>query len=138
MTKSHAYSGSPYELEYGFSRAIRVGNRIEVAGTAPIPPSGRQVADSAYEQMRRCGEIMLEAIAELGGSAGDVTRTRMFIINTDDADDIGRAHQELFGEAMPVATMVVVASLLDPSWKVEAEAVAIVGTTSQLPPNAEN
>ena len=137
MTKTHAYSGSPYELEYGFSRAIRVDNRIEVAGTAPIPPSGRPVADSAYEQMLRCGEIMLEAITELGGSAGDVTRTRMFITNPDDADDIGRAHKELFGEAMPVATMVVVASLLDRSWKVETEAVAIVAANSQLPPTAE-
>ena len=69
---------------------------------------------------------MLAAIDELGGSAIDVVRTRMFITNPADADEVGRAHKTLFGDASPAATMVVVSALLDPSWKVETEAVAIL------------
>ena len=126
MPKTHAFSGSPYEPAYGFCRAVRVGERIEVAGTAPIPAEGEPTADSAFDQMLRCGEIMMAAIDELGGSAIDVVRTRMFITNPADADEIGRAHKELFGDAPPASTMVVVAALLDPLWKVEAEAVAIL------------
>ncbi len=126
MPKTHAFSGSPYEPAYGFCRAVRLADRIEVAGTAPIPAEGEPTADSAFDQMLRCGEIMLAAIEELGGTANDVVRTRMFITNPTDADEIGRAHKELFGDAPPASTMVVVAALLDPSWKVETEAVAIL------------
>ena len=131
MPRSHSHSTSPFEPVFGFSRAIRVGNRIDVAGTAPIPPEGEPTAATAHDQMLRCGEIMLAAIAELGGAAGDVIRTRMYITDPSDANAIGLAHKELFGEASPVATMVVVAALLDPSWKVEAEAVAVVGGSSE-------
>jgi enamine deaminase RidA (YjgF/YER057c/UK114 family) len=81
--------------------------------------------------MLRCGEIMLAAIAELGGAAEDVIRTRMYITDPADADAIGLAHKELFGDASPASTMVVVAALLDPAWKVETEAVAIVGGSSE-------
>ena len=126
MPKTHAFSGSPYEPAYGFCRAVRLGDRIEVAGTAPIPAEGEPTANSAFDQMLRCGEIMLAAIEELGGTAKDVIRTRMFITSPADADEIGRAHKELFGDASPAATMVVVAALLDPAWKVETEAVAIL------------
>lgn len=126
--RSRSYSGSPFEPAYGFCRAIRTEDRIEVAGTAPIPPEGGSVAETAYGQMLRCGEIMLEAIAELGGRPQDVVRTRMYITNSADSDEIGRAHKELFVEATPASTMVVVASLLDPSWKVETEASAVLET----------
>jgi len=126
MTKSYARSGSPYEEEYGFSRGVRIGNRVEIAGTAPIPPEGEPVAVTAYEQMLRCGEIATTALTELGASPADVVRTRMFITDAADADDIGRAHREVFGEAAPAATMVVVAALLDPAWKVEIEVEAEV------------
>jgi enamine deaminase RidA (YjgF/YER057c/UK114 family) len=119
-------SGSPYEDQYGFARALRVGNRVEVAGTAPIPPAGDPVAPTAYEQMVRCGAIATSALAELGASPGDVVRTRMFIVDAGDADDIGRAHAEVFGVARPVATMVVVGGLLDPAWKVEIEVEAVI------------
>ncbi len=118
-------SGSPYEQRYGFVRARRVGDRVLVAGTAPIPPSGQEVAPSAYDQMIRCGRIAIEALAELGAAPRDVVRTRMFIIDPADADEVGRAHAELFGTAAPVATMVVVAALLDPAWKVELEVEAV-------------
>jgi enamine deaminase RidA (YjgF/YER057c/UK114 family) len=123
--RTRVRSGSPYEDMYGFSRGLRRGSRVEIAGTAPIPPPGENVAKSAYEQMLRCGEIAIEALEELGASVDDVVRTRMFITDAADADEIGRAHGELFGGAEPVATMVVVAALIDPAWKVELEIEAL-------------
>lgn len=117
-------SGSPYENSFGFSRAVMAGNRIEIAGTAPIAPPGEAVAAGAFEQMLRCGEIAIAALAELGASPDDVVRTRMYIVDAGDGDEIGRAHRELFGSAAPAATMVVVAALLDPAWKVELEVEA--------------
>ena len=125
MSRRQVESGSPYEKLYGFSRGLRRGSRVEVAGTAPIPPPGERVAASAYEQMLRCGEIAVRALEQLGSSADEVVRTRMFITDAADADEIGRAHGELFGVARPVATMVVVAGLLDPAWKVELEVEAV-------------
>ena len=122
----HHHSASPYEAQVGFARAIRVGDVVHVAGTAPIVPEGRSTAPAAFDQMMRCGEIMIAAIEDLGGHVEDIIRTRMYITDPTDADEIGRAHRELFGVASPAATMIVVASLLDPSWKVETEAVAIV------------
>lgn len=118
-------SASPYEVRYGFCRARRIGDRILVAGTAPILEDGISTPTTAYEQMLRCGTIILEAVASLGGGTNDVVRTRMFIVDPGDADEVGRAHGEIFDE--PVATMVVVAQLLDPSWRVEAEAEAVSG-----------
>jgi enamine deaminase RidA (YjgF/YER057c/UK114 family) len=119
-------SGSPYEERYGFARGRRIGNRVEIAGTAPVPPVGEEIAASAYDQMLRCGQIALSALYDLGAEASDVVRTRVFICDATDADEIGRAHRELFGAHPPVATMVVVAGLLDPAWKVEIEVEAIV------------
>ena len=119
-------SGSPYEQRYGFVRARRVGDRVLVAGTAPIPPPGEDVAPTAHAQMLRCGRIVVEALAEFGIGPEQIVRTRMFITDPADADDVGRAHREVFGAAAPVATMVVVAALLDPAWKVELEAEAVV------------
>ncbi len=126
MERRTARSGSPYEEAYGFSRAVRVGERVLVAGTAPIPPPGGQLADTAYGQMFRCGEIAADALAELGAGLADVVRTRMFVVDAADADEVGRAHRDVFGAAAPAATMVVVATLLDPAWKVELEVEAIV------------
>jgi enamine deaminase RidA (YjgF/YER057c/UK114 family) len=126
VTRPTARSASPFEARYGFSRAVRVGERVIVAGTAPVPPEGEDVATGAYAQMLRCGEIALAAMAELGAGAGDVVRTRMFVVDSADADEVGRAHAELFGHAAPAATMVVVAGLLDPSWLVEVEVEAVV------------
>jgi enamine deaminase RidA (YjgF/YER057c/UK114 family) len=119
-------SGSPYEALYGFSRAVRVGGRVLVSGTAPIPPPGEEVAAGAHAQMLRCGEIALAALAEAGGTLEDVVRTRMFIVDPADADEVGRAHADVFGPVRPAATMVVVAALLDPAWRVEIEIEAVV------------
>ncbi len=125
MTRMQVESGSPYEKLYGFSRGLRRGRRVEIAGTAPIPDPGQEVAATAYEQMLRCGQIVVKALQQLGSSPDEVVRTRMFITDPADADAVGRAHGELFGDARPVATMVVVAALLDPAWKVELEVEAL-------------
>lgn len=133
--RSHEYAGvmqrinsaSPFEERYGFSRAIRTGDLIRVAGTAPITQDGSETPPSAFDQMLLCGTIALSAIAELGGTADGVVRTRMYITDASESDEVGRAHRELFGSAAPPATMVVVAGLLDPAWKVEIEVEAIVG-----------
>lgn len=126
VERTRARSGSPYEDRYGFARAIRVGNRVLVAGTAPIPAAGEPLAVNAHDQMLRCGDIVREALVALGGSMAEVVRTRMYIVDPDDADAVGEAHAELFGSARPVATMVVVAALLDPAWRVEIEVEAVV------------
>ena len=118
-------SGSPYEPTIGFCRALRVGDRLLVAGTAPIWPDGSCDPDPRV-QARRCIEIILEAMRQLGGEARHVVRTRMFLTDASYADAVGAAHGEVFAEVRPVATMVVVAGLLDPRWKVEIEAEAIV------------
>jgi enamine deaminase RidA (YjgF/YER057c/UK114 family) len=125
MSRTYARSGSPYEDRYGFSRAVRVGDRVIVAGTAPIPAQGEQLAATAYEQMLRCGAITIAALAQLGAEPRHVVRTRMFLTDPTDADEVGRAHREVFGEATPAATMVV-GALIDPAWKIELEVEAIV------------
>lgn len=116
-------SGSPYEPRIGFSRAVRAGNRVLVAGTAPIWPDGACDPDPEV-QARRCFEIILAALAELGAGPEHVVRTRMFLTDARHAEAVGRAHGAVFHEVRPVATMVVVAALLDPRWVVEIEAEA--------------
>jgi enamine deaminase RidA (YjgF/YER057c/UK114 family) len=116
---------SPFEARFGFSRAIRVGERVLVSGTAPIWPDGSCDPDAGV-QARRCFEIIHEALREAGADRADVVRTRMFIVDPADAEAVGMAHLEAFRDAAPTASMVVVASLLDPRWKVEIEAEAIV------------
>jgi len=119
-------SGSPYEPEIGFSRAIVAGRHVPVSGTAAIPPEGEPVAASAYEQARRCLEIVVAALAEAGAGPEHVVRTRTYLVDVDDWRDVGRALGEIFGDVRPASTMVAVAGLLDPAWKVELEADAIL------------
>ncbi|HEX3334361.1 MAG TPA: RidA family protein [Acidimicrobiales bacterium] len=118
-------SGSPFEPTIGFSRAVRVGDRVVVSGTGPVVPGGT-CPDDAGEQARRCFEIIEGALAEAGASLRDVVRTRMYITSREDADAVGAVHGERLGAVRPAATMVVVAELLDPAWKVEIEAEAVV------------
>ena len=132
MENRRVRSGSPYEAAYGFSRAVRVADRVLVAGPAPIPAPGEDLPPDAYGQMRRCAQIILAALADAGASAADVVRTRMFITDPADADDVGRAHREAFGAAAPAATMVVVGALIDPAWRVEAEAEAVVAPSGPI------
>ena len=118
-------SGSPFEPTIGFSRAVRVGERVVVSGTGPVLPGGGS-PEGAGAQTRRCFEIIEVALAEAGASLDDVVRTRMYITSAGDADAVGAVHGELLGHVRPAATMVVVAGLLDPAWKVEIEAEAVL------------
>jgi enamine deaminase RidA (YjgF/YER057c/UK114 family) len=120
-------SGSPYETPIGFSRAVRVGERVLVAGTAPVWPDG-SVDPDPERQAERCLEIILLALQEAGAGAGDVVRTRSYLAAAGDWEAVARAHGRAFGAVRPASTMVVVAALLDPRWKVEMEAEAIIGS----------
>ncbi|MDH3814308.1 MAG: RidA family protein [Acidobacteriota bacterium] len=124
LTADRVRSASAYESLVGFARAVRRGSRIVVSGTAPLGPDGETVVGDAYDQARRCYEIILEAIEALGGDIEDVVRTRIFVTDAADWENIGRAHGEFFRDVYPAATLVVVKGLLDPRWKVEIEAEA--------------
>jgi enamine deaminase RidA (YjgF/YER057c/UK114 family) len=119
-------SESPFEARIGFSRAVRVGDRVVVSGTAPVWPDGSCPPDVGT-QARRCLEIILTALAEAGGRQEDVVRTRTYLVSADDAGEVGAVHAEVFGSVRPAASMIVVAALLDPRWRVEIEAEAVVG-----------
>jgi enamine deaminase RidA (YjgF/YER057c/UK114 family) len=118
-------SGSPFEETIGFSRAVRAGDRVLVSGTAPVYPDGTCPED-AGAQARRCLEIISTALEEAGSGLSDVVRTRTFLTSATDAGPVGVAHREAFGDVRPASTMVVVAALLDPRWKVEIEAEAVI------------
>jgi enamine deaminase RidA (YjgF/YER057c/UK114 family) len=125
MNRQRVSSGSPFEAAIGFSRAVRVGRHVFVSGTAPVWPDGSCDPDPGV-QARRCLEIILAALAEAGATPADVVRTRTFLTDTADAGVVGTAHGEVFGDARPASTMVVVSALLDPRWKVEIEADALL------------
>jgi enamine deaminase RidA (YjgF/YER057c/UK114 family) len=116
-------SGSPFEATIGFSRAVLVGDRVLVSGTGPRFPDG-SCPESAGAQAERCFEIIRRALEEAGSGIEEVVRTRMFVTSASDAEEVGAAHAKVFGEIRPAATMVVIAGLLDPRWKVEIEAEA--------------
>ncbi len=125
VQRTHVASGSPYEPTIGFCRALRVGDRVLVSGTAPVWPDGSCDPDPEA-QARRCFEIILAALAEAGAGPEQVVRTRMYLTDAADWEAVGRAHGEVFGTVRPAATMVVVAGLLDPRWRVEIEAEALL------------
>jgi len=118
-------SGSSYEPVIGFSRAVRVGDRVLVSGTAPIWPDGSCDPDPEA-QAAHCLEIILAALAEAGAGPEHVVRTRMYLVDPADWEAVGRAHGAVFDDVRPAATMVVVAALLDPRWRVEMEAEALL------------
>jgi enamine deaminase RidA (YjgF/YER057c/UK114 family) len=119
-------SGSPFESTIGFSRAVRVGDRVLVSGTAPVWPDGSCDPDPGV-QADRCLAIIAAALAEAGAAMTDVVRTRMLLVDAADADAVSAAHARALGDVRPAATMVVVAALLDPRWRVEIEAEAVIG-----------
>ena len=118
-------SGSPFEPVIGYSRAVRVGDRVLVAGTAPIWPDGSCDPDPEA-QAARCLAIILAALTEAGAGPEHVVRTRMYLLDPGDWEAVGRAHGAVFADVRPVSTMVVVAGLLDPRWRVEIEAEALL------------
>ena len=118
---------SPYEPVIGFSRAVRVGQTVYVSGTGPI---GAEPTDAAT-QTRHTLEIIRTSLEKAGAKLEDVVRTRMYLTHVEDWEAIGKAHGEFFGTIRPAATMVVVAGLLNPSWRVEIEADAVVHSAPQ-------
>jgi enamine deaminase RidA (YjgF/YER057c/UK114 family) len=118
-------SGAAFEDRVGYSRAVRVGPHVWVSGTAPIMTHDADPPGDAYEQARRCIEIIAYALGEAGATLEDVVRTRIYVTDEASMDAVGRAHHEAFGRARP-ATTGVVTGLLDARWLVEIEAEAYV------------
>ncbi len=119
-------SGSPFEPTIGFSRAVRDGRHVFVAGTCAVMPGGGEPPRDAYGQAKRCLEIIVAALAEAGAEPEHVVRTRAFLLDARDWEAVGRAHGEVFRDVRPASTMLVVSALLDPRWVVEIEADALL------------
>jgi len=119
-------SGSPYEPIVGLSRAVRIGNIIAVAGTAPLGPDGKTVGvGDAAVQARRCFEISRLALEQLGANLSDVIRTRILLTRIEDWKAVAQVHGEFFREIRPVNTIMQVARFIDPEWLIETEVDAV-------------
>ena len=126
--RQRVFSGASWEKQVSYCRAVRVGDRIYVSGTAPVDGQGGVFAPGdAYAQTRRCFEIMDRALGDLGSGFPDVVRTRMYVTDISRWAEFGRAHREFFAEHPPATTMVEVRSLLHPEMLIEVEAEAICG-----------
>lgn len=133
MSKSiqRVSSGAPWEAQFGYCRAVRVGDMIAVSGTAAVDADGQIVGDGDPEaQARRCLEIIESALIECGATLADVVRTRVYVRSADDWQAVGRAHSAAFGDQRPATTLVEVSRLIDTSMLVEIEADAIVTNPS--------
>ncbi|MEM6642207.1 MAG: RidA family protein [Bacteroidota bacterium] len=117
-------SGSPWEDQVGYSRVVRIGNIIEVAGTAPLQSD--LSSSNAYLQAKSCLKIIQESLKKVGANLEDVVRTRMYVTDISRWKEYGKAHQEFFGDIKPVTSMVEVAALIDPKMLIEIEATAVV------------
>jgi enamine deaminase RidA (YjgF/YER057c/UK114 family) len=126
MDRSRVASGSPYGPVIGFSRAAVAGHHVAVAATAPIMPDGAEPPVDAYDQAKRCLEIIVAALEETGASASDVVRTRCYLVAAEDWREVGRAHGEVFADVRPASAMIVVTGFIDPRWRVEIEADAVL------------
>ena len=127
MIGTRAWTGSPYETQFGFARAAKVGNRIVVAGTGPVEDDGSTTPGDAAAQATRCCVLIARALEKLGARPEHVVRTRMLLTDLADQEAVGAVHARFFGTARPAATMAGVAWLCRPEWKVEIEAEAWLG-----------
>jgi enamine deaminase RidA (YjgF/YER057c/UK114 family) len=125
MERQHFTSGAAFERRVGYSRAVRIGDRVWVSGTAPIMPDDAEPPKGAYDQAKVCLGIIERALHEAGSSLDDVGRTRIYVTDASFIDDVGRAHGEAFAKARP-ATTGIVTQLLDSRWLVEIEAEAVI------------
>lgn len=126
MERRSVSSGNPMEQAVGYSRAVRVGDRVVVSGTCAVWPDGSVDPDPGV-QARRALAIIGEALAAAGAAVADVVRTRIYVVDAADFPAVAAAHREVFGDVRPACTGVVVQALLDPRWKVEIEAEAVTG-----------
>ena len=126
MTRRHTQSASPFESQFGYCRAVRVGNQIIVSGTAAIEPDGSVTDGDAGVQAARCLAIIESALVELGASLRDVVRTRIYLTDVSQYPLVGEAHRAAFGDVRPAATLVEVSALIDPAMLVEIEVDAII------------
>lgn len=129
MSRKTITTGSPWEPKVGYSRAVRIDNHIFVAGTTSTTPSGKLVGkDDAYAQTKQILRNVESALSAAGAAMTDVVRTRMYVTNIDNWEDIAKAHREVFGEILPAATMVEVSRLINPDMLIEIEVDALVST----------
>jgi enamine deaminase RidA (YjgF/YER057c/UK114 family) len=127
MSRRLIRSGSPLEPEIGFSRAVRVGPHIFIAGTAPIAEGGGVAAPGdVYGQTRRCLKIVAEALSEAGATLDHVARTRMMMVDISHWREAARAHGEFFQNVRPACTFVEVSRFIDPGWLIEIEVDAVI------------
>ena len=125
LTRMKISSGSPWEVKFGYSRAVRVGDQVFVGGTVGRNPDG-SVPTGPYAQARRALEIIGAALVEAGGSLDDVVRTRFFVTDFGDFEEIARAHREVFDEIRPATSMVQTSALIEPAYVLEVEADAVI------------
>jgi enamine deaminase RidA (YjgF/YER057c/UK114 family) len=126
LTRMKISSGSPWESAFGYSRAVRVGGQVFVGATVGRNPDG-SAATGPYAQARRALEIIATALVEAGGSLDDIVRTRIFVTDFGDFDEIARAHSEVFAEIRPATSMVQTSALIEPAYVLEIEADAVIG-----------
>lgn len=125
-SRKQVSSGSPYEPIVGFSRAVQIGNVIAVGGTGPLGPDGKTVPGGVAAQARRCFEIQIAALEQLGAGAGDIIRTRIMLTRIEDWKDVAQVHGEFFGAIRPASTIMQVTSFVEPDWLIETEMDAVV------------
>lgn len=127
MERRHVSSGTEWERQVGYSRAVRVGDRVEVSGTTATDADGALVGEGdPYRQTRQALSNVVSALERIDAGIEDVVRTRLYVANADDWEAVGRAHEELFGDVRPASTMIEVSGFVDPAMLVEIEAVAVV------------
>ncbi len=122
--RNNISSGAPWEDTVGYSRAVQIGNTIEISGSAPVK-NGQPVYGSAYEQAICCLEVIKETLNKCGATLEDVVRTRMYVTDISLWEEFGRAHGEYFKDINPATSMVEVRKLIDPKFLIEIEATAI-------------
>lgn len=138
MQKQQISSGSPWEAAAGYSRAVRVGNMIFIAGTTASGPNGQPLyPGDAYRQTRTILSRIDSVLHELGSSLNDVVQTRLYVRDIKRWEEIGRAHGEVFREIRPATTMVEVNRLIDPALMVEIEVMAVIAESASAEEYAE-